>query len=70
SNVGLRDCVSAGHDGKPNHIEHRSDGSRKISVLVMFSIVGGLGFGIVVAVLRLADNRHRLRLGRLAAARA
>ena len=31
SNVGLRDCVSAGHDGRPNHIGHRSDGSREIS---------------------------------------
>jgi len=37
-------------------------------------IVGGTGFGSVVAVfggvLRLTDNRHRLRLDRLAAARA
>ena len=46
----------------------------KYQILIMFLIVGGTGFGSVVAVfggvLRLTDNRHRLRLDRLAAARA
>ena len=41
----------------------------KYQILVLFSIVGGIGFGIVVAALRLTDNRHHLRLDRLAAAR-
>ena len=41
----------------------------KYQILVLFSIVGGTGFGIVVAALRLTDNRHHLRLYRLAAAR-
>ena len=46
----------------------------KYQILIMFLIVGGTGLGSVVAVfgggLRLTDNRHRLRLDRLAAARA
>ena len=32
-NIGQRDCVSAGHDDRLNHIGHRTDGSRVISDL-------------------------------------
>lgn len=45
----------------------------KYQLLVMFLISGGTGLGAVAAVLsggnRLTDNRHRLRLDRLAPAR-
>jgi putative ABC transport system permease protein len=46
----------------------------KYQILVMFLIAGGTGLGAVTAVLggvyRLTDGRHRLRLDRLAAAKA
>ena len=45
----------------------------KYQLLIMFLIAGGTGLGAVAAVLaagcRLTDNRHRLRLDRLAPAR-
>ena len=54
--------IISGIDAMPGRDNHQ--------ILVMFSIVGGTGFGIVVAALRLTDNRQRLHLDRLAAARA
>jgi putative ABC transport system permease protein len=42
----------------------------KYQILIMFLIAGGTGIGVVTAVhagaRRLSDNRHRLRLDRLA----
>ncbi len=49
------------------------DAAVRYQILVMFLIAGGTGFGATTAVLwgtrRLSDNRHRLRLDRLAPAR-
>ncbi len=46
----------------------------RYQILIMFLIAGGTGLGVLFAVLggiwRLTDNRHRLRLDRLAAGRA
>jgi putative ABC transport system permease protein len=43
----------------------------KYQLLIMFLIAGATGFGVLLAVLggvwRLTDERHRLRLDRLAA---
>ena len=41
----------------------------KYQILIMFLIAGGIGLGVLAAVLggvrRLTDGRHRLRLDRL-----